>query len=214
LKVLDFLYNLFYKVKKLIKNKEKNKKIKNDTINDNNYILEYNSNTNIILDDNDDSDNNNIIFDIYGFIKCKNYDICKSILPKYWYEYNGEYLCYSCDCLFGKWRGGKGILTKFDRIKCPICLEYKKGFSHPRCEHYLCIDCIRRCYYGEKNNEPIFPYPDEIKINYELDPYNNKWDINYPLIKEYIKEHNEWYDKKIIKYKKEKYLRKCHLCRK
>lgn len=34
----------------------------------------------------------------------------------------------------------------------------KRSVSQPNCEHTLCINCFKRCYYGE--NEPTFPYPD------------------------------------------------------
>jgi hypothetical protein len=203
-----FFYNLFNKIKKLFKEKDKSKTYKK--INDNNIINNdiINDNSNYIINNNSNDIN------IVAWIKCKNYDICNILLPNDWYNYTGSYLCYGCECLFGKWRGGKGILNKFNIIKCPICLEYKNGVSQPRCEHYLCIDCMKRCYYGEKIKEPIFPYSNEIKIQHELDPLNNKWDIEYPLIKVYLKENTKFCDERFKKYKKEIYLRKCHLCRK
>lgn len=208
-----FLNKLYNKIKKLFKksqtsqNLKEYKKINCDAVDTTVDNIINSSNTNVILNDTND-------VNIIGFFKCKNYEICNVLLPNEWYKYKGSYLCYGCECLFGKWRGGKGILNKFNTIKCPICLEYKKGVSQPRCEHYLCVDCIKRCYYGEKKEEPIFPYSDEIKLEYQLDPQNKKWDTNYPLIKLYLKQNNEWCDERYIKYKNERYLRKCHLCRK
>tara|TARA_B100002051_G_C16114442_1_gene336851 strand:+ start:209 stop:451 length:243 start_codon:yes stop_codon:yes gene_type:complete len=62
--------------------------------------------------------------------------------------------------LFGtwKWQGqeyktGKGILEISDNLECPICLEIKRGISLPNCEHTLCIDCFKRCYYGKDEED-------------------------------------------------------------
>ena len=48
----------------------------------------------------------------------------------------------------------------------------------------ICIECFKRCYYGDFSNEPTFPYP-EIEDEYYDDMNNIKWELNYPLIKEY-----------------------------
>ena len=110
---------------------------------------------------------------------------------------------------------GKGILEISNDLECPICLEIKKCISQPRCEHTVCIDCFKRCYYVNENyeDEPMFPYPD-IKDEYYNDTENSKWDNDYPLIKIYNEEHNKWDDEKTEKYEKEEYLRNCPLCRK
>ena len=48
---------------------------------------------------------NNIAYDEYlteeegGGIKCKNYDLCKDIIPHNW-ENKADYLCINC-CVFG-----------------------------------------------------------------------------------------------------------------
>lgn len=82
----------------------------------------------------------------------------------------------------------------------------------PRCEHSVCIECFKRCYYGSKENEPEFPYP-EIEEEYDDDPENPKWN-NYPLIQIYNEEYDIWLDEKEEKYLNEENLRKCPLCRK
>ncbi len=94
-------------------------------------------------------------------------------------------------------------------------MEFKKCISQPSCEHSVCIDCFKRCYYGDENREaePIFPYSD-VEDEYYDDENNPKWDNDYPLIKIYNEEHNKWEDKKTEKYEKEEYLRHCPLCRK
>lgn len=145
-------------------------------------------------------------------IKCKNYEICECILPNWWFECKGKYLCTNCDMQFGN---DKGILEIKDNIECPICLEEKKGICQPKCDHYLCIDCFKRCYYGDdsKEGEPSFPYPD-IEEEYYDDQENPKWDNEYPLIEIFNLCHNDWDDERIAKYEKEIYLRICPLCRK
>lgn len=171
---------------------------------------------------------NNIGFDYQytekdgGGIKCKNYELCESVLPKWWFECKGNYLCENCHMMFGTWGSGekahtgKGILEISNNIiNCPICLEGKKCISQPRCNHYVCISCFKRCYYGDSDSygEPIFPYPD-IEDEYYDDQENIKWMKNYPLIKIYNEEWNKWDDEKSKKYANEHNLRVCPICRK
>lgn len=173
-------------------------------------------------------ENNNIGFDYQypkedgGGIKCKNYEICATLLPKWWFECKGHYLCTNCDIKFGTWKfqgeeykTGKGKLDIIDNLECPICLEVKRSISQPNCEHTLCIECFKRCYYGNDNidNEPKFPYP-YIEEEYYENQDNLKWDNDYPLIKIYNEDWDKWDDATDKKFNEEKYLRKCSLCRK
>lgn len=151
-----------------------------------------------------------------GGIKCKNYIVCGSVLPRWWFECKGCYLCTNCDMLFGTWSSegkqytGKGILETRDGFECPICLEVKKCISQPRCDHFVCIDCFKRCYYGDDSIEgrPVFPYPD-IEDEYYDDMDNTKWK-DYPLIEFYNEEFNRWDDEKDTP---EENLAKCPICR-
>ena len=173
-----------------------------------------------------DYENNNIAYDWQytevdgGGIKCKNYIICETVLPKWWYECKGCYLCSNCHMMFGTWKSenyqyiGKDFLEVSSNLECPICLEVKECISQPRCNHSLCICCFKRCYYGDENNEgePIFPYPD-IEDEYYNDTKNMKWINNYPLIELYNEEWNKWNDAKQEKYEQEENLQKCPICR-
>jgi hypothetical protein len=169
-------------------------------------------------------ENNNIACDyqyteeVGGGIKCKNYELCKALLPKWYFECKGNYLCINCHMLFGTWgesHTGKGILEISDNLECSICLENKRSITQPNCEHTVCIKCFKRCYYGDDNteNEPKFPYP-YIEDEYYEDQDNQKWDTDYPLIKIYNEEWDKWDDEKNQKYENEENLRKCPLCRK
>jgi len=143
-----------------------------------------------------------------GAIKCKNYELCESVLPSWWFECKGCYLCTNCDMMFGK------VLTKTEPSECPLCLEVVGGLMLPKCEHSICLKCFDRCYYGNKSVEQVtFPYP-EIEDAYFEDPENKKWKIRYPLIVLYNKAVNEWCDRNEREYEREEYLRKCPLCRK
>lgn len=46
-----------------------------------------------------------------GGIKCKNYEICETVLPKWWFNCKGCYLCTNCDMMFGTWTGGGIVHT-------------------------------------------------------------------------------------------------------
>jgi hypothetical protein len=170
-----------------------------------------------------DYEKNNIGYDWQypeegGWIKCKNYELCGEVLPIWWFECKGNYLCTNCHMSYGTWESndykhiGKEVLEFNDNIECPICLEIKRGISQPRCDHLLCIDCFKRCYYGDSSDEPIFPYL-EIEDEYYGDQENPKWDCNYPLIKIYNEEWDKWDNAREEKYNNESYLKKCPLCR-
>ena len=154
-------------------------------------------------------------------IHCKNYIICGAVLPEWWFDCKGNYLCMNCDIMFGTWESGgikyigKGVLEITNNIECPICLEIKECISQPRCNHSVCISCFKRCYYGDESREgePIFPYPD-IEDDYYDDTENPKWEIDYPLIKIYNEEWNKWDDEKNERYENEENLRSCPICRK
>ena len=148
-------------------------------------------------------------------IKCKNYELCESTFP----FVNGHppkdwVLCIGCDIMFGAWKGGRGILEISDNVECPVCLEVKRGVSQPKCGHMACIDCFKRCWYGDDNseNEPRFPYP-EIEEEYSWSPDDPKWADEYPLIEIYNLTWDKWNDDKEEKYKTETNLRKCPVCR-
>lgn len=168
-------------------------------------------------------EDNNIAFDCQyieeegGGIKCKNYKVCETVLPRWWFSCKNNYLCTSCHMLFGTWgdQSGKRILKISDNAECPICLENKCSVEQPRCKHTLCIDCFKRCYYGDDNaeNEPTFPYPD-IEYEYYEDQDNPKWDTDFPLIHIYNIQWDKWDDDKNEKRNNEEYLCKCPLCRK
>jgi hypothetical protein len=153
----------------------------------------------------------------YG-IKCKNYIVCKCVLPVWWWECKGCYICTNCDMMFGNWKSGnyvntgKGILDRKGVQECPVCLESKECISQPRCDHYVCFDCFKSCFYKKEIKEPDFPYP-EIEDEYFDDEDNDKWK-DYPLIKKYNDEYNELLDEEDERYEKNGNLRLCPLCRK
>jgi len=159
----------------------------------------------------------NIGYDIQypkGGIKCKNYELCQAVLPEWWFECKGNYLCTNCHILFGTWgdptkgcRTGKGILCFNDNVECPICLEYKRCVSQPNCIHSVCIECFKLCYYGDDSGEPQFPYPD-IEEEY-WDDSKNFPDDDYPLIKIWNDAMDLWEFNK-----EENTFRSCPLCRK
>ena len=89
----------------------------------------------------------------YG-IKCKNYKLCETILPDWWHDCKGTYLCSNCDMLFGTWgqQTGKGVLDFEDNLECPICLEENQDcVSYPRCDHKVCISCYKKNFFVDED---------------------------------------------------------------
>jgi len=160
-----------------------------------------------------------------GGIKCKNYEICESILPSWWYDCKGHYICPNCDIMFGTWscpkynvfKTGKGILPIVNDTECSICLERKRSVTQPNCEHTLCIECLKRCYYGDWSGAPEFPYSKEVEDLYDMadETYDHiKWKTDYPLIETWGLEYDKWETDRMYKNDNEEYLKCCPLCRK
>jgi len=143
---------------------------------------------------------------------CKNFEFCDGMQPPQWCGEGGHSICYldsggdpdlcmNCAVMFRK-----ELVFKND-VECPICFETKKGITQPNCEHAICIECFRDCYYG-KYDEPDFPYSKDIEEEYddydlreEYDEYDDLYNApksfldKYPLIREYEEECNRRYDR-------------------
>lgn len=149
-------------------------------------------------------------------VKCPNFLVCGNDDPQcILWCHAGR--CYHCDLMFGKWcdSSNKGNLIFIDNLEeCCICLDNNKvGVSQPKCEHYICVDCFKECYFAECDIEsPPFPYDGSIEDEYDDNPDDIRWNSD-PLIilwryycdTEEI-ERNEWYNDR-------ENLRKCPLCR-
>ena len=139
-------------------------------------------------------------------VECPNLKVCGTILPKY-ITFCHKGTCMSCRIMFN------GKLTFHDSVECPVCLEDKPGVKQPNCDHLACIDCFKRCQYGEKIPQPPFPYSEEIEDEYEENHDDPRW-INDPLIKKYNEDFAEYEAMLEINYAKEESLRVCGICRK
>lgn len=118
-------------------------------------------------------------------IKCPNYLLCNNIGPQ-WYLYCHDNRCCDCDIRFGKWnnKNNKGNLIFMDNLEeCCICYENNRiGVSQPRCDHFICINCFKKCYYAKSLEYPPFPYPSDIEDEYDNDPDNEKWNVDELII--------------------------------
>ncbi len=131
---------------------------------------------------------------------CINYAICGN------FKNSNVSVCKECYDLFGEWK------YKCKKFNCPICFKDKDCVFFPNCSHSVCIKCFKRCYFGDREGEPDFPYP-KLKHEYINDKNNPMWE-KYPGIKKYRIDWNLWNNKFMIKYQDEEYLRRCPICRK
>lgn len=159
-------------------------------------------------------------------LRCANYEICYpedpdgEYLPDWWHTWvNGKPLCMNCHAAFGTWtqyggikHTGKGTLDFKDNTECPVCLDTTRCVSQPRCDHYICLGCFRRCYYSVPQELPECPFP-EMRDEFDDDPDNEKWRTEYPEMGEWDDEVNRLIDIQDDQYAREKYLRACPLCR-
>lgn len=173
-------------------------------------------------------------------IKCKNYIVCGTVVPDWWYECKGRYTCTNCDCSFGTWTGrdaktgvlsyhtGKGELNVVPSAECPICFETTVGVSQPRCDHYVCVTCFQRCYYGPKPTvQPEFPYSNAIQEEYETmsmllltggdrqhhERAVNEWITRFPLVRQWENQIQACCDLDEELLAAESSIRRCPICR-
>jgi len=153
-------------------------------------------------------------------IKCKNYEICKSVVPRSC-GYNWRYICSDCDLDFGTCRvinhdRPRGLLKISDGLECLKCHKTGRVVQH-NCEHVLCIECFKVCYYGKPLTyieRPLFPYPNVpgLEYDYKNDPTNSILNIKYPFLKKYTIE-LEVYNKEMAEYQVyQKFGRRCPMC--
>jgi predicted Zn-ribbon and HTH transcriptional regulator len=127
---------------------------------------------------------------------CKNFEFCGSTQwphPNSYLDSGGDPdLCVNCAVMFRK------ELVFKNEVECPVCFETNRGITLSNCEHAICIQCFRDCYYG-KYDEPDFPYSKDIEEEYG--DYDDLYDApksfleQYPLIREYEEECNRRYDR-------------------
>lgn len=130
-------------------------------------------------------------------IKCPNYIICSNMIVHKDTSYDG--VCLECYNLFGKWRNKNHILyIKHILEECPLCNKQNIAIQRPSCDHFLCIDCFKKFYFGIELKKPIFPYIEK-EYQYWLNIENNMLDdwMNDDKIIEYLSNLNYW--KKITK---------------
>jgi hypothetical protein len=122
-------------------------------------------------------------------------------------------VCWSCKAIYNDEGDENNVYLSFkDNTECCICFKTSLGVSFPHCEHYTCIDCHKRCWFGPDSIEIEFPYSDAIKQLYLDDMRNDKWKQD-PKMKEYIDQDNKAEYARMDQWEKETNLRKCPLCR-
>ena len=116
--------------------------------------------------------------------KCKNYKWCQTIIPNNYFE--NSKICVYCTMAPEK------VPKIIDNITCTSCYKITHGIKHPNCNHIFCIECFKKCYHVSRKKlyELVFPYS-EIENDYLNNPYDPKWDKDYPLIQEYYKQYNK-----------------------
>ncbi len=93
---------------------------------------------------------------------------------------NGNiWICFYCEdfCPFK-------LTCSEDAVECPICYDNKNLYNNLNCNHQLCLDCIKKNYFGYSNEENnlmcsnsyINTMPD-FPINEDDNDYEEKWKL-------------------------------------
>ena len=165
--------------------------------------------------------------------QCRNFIVCGDVAPgdsnPCLFDLRNPWTCMNCHMFFGEWtstgtdsktlgqgKSREGVLQFSDALlECPVCLELKTSVAHPRCDHFVCIDCFKRCYYGDpdESGKPTFPYP-EVEAEYYDTRDAAEWKNGmYPLLALFEYADDLWDTLRAYKYETEEYLRVCPLCR-
>ncbi len=110
-----------------------------------------------------DYENNNIIYDSLnteedgGGIKCKNYNLCQNVLPKWWYDCKGTYLCTNCDIF--EWNELE-FRDCPENEECYVCFGLEKQVKFPaNCSHWFCCNCSRDILFWDETRYHLSPEP-------------------------------------------------------
>ena len=89
-----------------------------------------------------------------GGTKCKNYELCEQILPLWWYECTGCYLCTNCDIF-----GWKELEFRDSSEECSVCCEttHKQVKFPTNCGHWFCVLCSRNILFWDETRYHLSP---------------------------------------------------------
>ena len=94
-----------------------------------------------------------------GGIKCKNYELCESVLPDWWFECKANYLCPYCD--MHSFFGWKELEFRDSDEECIVCNETgSKQVKFPAdCGHWFCTTCTRNIIFFDETRYHLSPIP-------------------------------------------------------
>ena len=99
--------------------------------------------------------------------------------------------------------------------QCPVCLQSAPvGLKNPRCNHYLCVSCLKAIYWYEDtlfiDTRPTFPHSEQ-EEDYLLEP---QLFINDERVMEWKKQLGSWNERRLaFVLQNKKYLKHCPVCR-
>lgn len=144
-------------------------------------------------------------------MKCPNFIVCQAEFPAQYLGCWGK-TCLNCDLKFGPWQGGKGVLPLRNNETCPICLETCLCITYPKCDHYACISCFRRCFFYDCPIQPP-PFPSDVNEDeYDKNPDDPKWQT-FESIRMWNHLYDVFEDCEQAWYDSEENLRQCPICR-
>ena len=90
-----------------------------------------------------------------GGIKCKNYELCKCVLPKWWFDCKKNYLCTNCDMFWNE------LEFKESDEECMVCNETgNKQVKFPaNCGHWFCVYCSSNILFWDETRYHLSPVP-------------------------------------------------------
>lgn len=152
-------------------------------------------------------------------VACPNYFFCGNEVPQFFFEFH-QGVCVECFNHFGKnienCSDSNPILRSFDDpFQCPVCLcdfESEQGVMGPRCDHIMCLDCLRNVYTDtEECKYPPFPCPD-LEQDFYADPDQF---LNHQEIREWKKIVGSWKIQRLrFRMLNSPFLKRCPVCRK
>lgn len=150
--------------------------------------------------------------------ECPNTPICNNQEPQFILDFNNG-VCTECITHLGRSpenpTPSRPILKFTQEIECPVCFNVRKGVQNPRCDHVLCIPCLKAIYWYDETIDGLIPRPQFPLPEQEEDYYHTpELFINDKLVNEWKTKIGSWNEERIwyVVHNK-KYLKHCPICR-
>lgn len=150
--------------------------------------------------------------------ECPNFFICGNEEPQFILDFNRG-VCTECSTHVGRslenGSPSNPVLQTKEDHECPVCFQTAQGIKNPRCNHYLCIKCLKAIYWYDDSLDGLIPRPEFPHVGQEDEFYEYPdLFVNDQLVNEWKQRIGSWNEERVwyVVHNK-RYLKHCPICR-